>query len=50
MGCELNKFFIKKNSRFKFHNYLIKNGVQSSENVYELPLHKHPVFKKNKEK
>ena len=39
----LNKF-----SRLKFHNYLQNNGVQPSGYVYELPLHKQPVFKKYK--
>jgi perosamine synthetase len=39
---------LKKYSRLKFHNYLINNGVQPSGYVYELPLHKQPVFKKYK--
>jgi dTDP-4-amino-4,6-dideoxygalactose transaminase len=39
---------LKKYSRIKFHNYLINNGVQPSGYVYELPLHKQPVFKKYK--
>lgn len=37
--------FLKKYSRLKFHNYLKNNGVQPSGYVYELPLHKQPVFK-----
>jgi dTDP-4-amino-4,6-dideoxygalactose transaminase len=39
---------LKKYSRLKFHNYLMNNGVQPSGYVYELPLHKQPVFKKYK--
>ena len=39
---------LKKSSRLKFHNYLMNNGVQPSGYVYELPLHKQPVFKKYK--
>ena len=39
----LNKF-----SRIKFHKHLLSNGVQPSGYVYELPLHKQPVFRNYK--
>ena len=37
---------LKKFLRKKFHHYFMQSGIQPSGYVYELPLHKQPVFKK----